>query len=526
MSDTRHCYEPEYKPKRGSALREERLEQLMESCKQEVLRQIIGPFGLTPAMFEDKDGGNVSTVHNANKEIFSDELHEQNYKIANDSYSQDVRNRHWDDKKSRGKTHKEINLKLDVGQDVRSPVTQKPMIKGEINGDHTVSLKEAHNNKELHLRFDEEERKIIVNNEKNIVFIEESINKSKGEKTWDECLNNPEFIKKHNLTNEDIERIRNIDKKARSYIETEQNKRLASEIAVTGLKDAGQNALRQGLGVVLHEFVNGSFIEIKMLLKDYNSEQNLIDRLAESLKRVMNRVINKFKAALEAVLQGGVQGFISNLLTFLINNLITTSKKIVTIIREGMQSLWKAIKLMMNPPEGMSILEIAREVTKIIAAIVTTGLGMLMEESIKGFIMSIPLLTPVADMLATALTAIMTGIAGALIVYSIDRIFDWLSSTGTEFLAAMESHIDAQMEVVGRLQMFLNSQFENSRLYDACCAEYMQIQKSFSVISFQFQTAALEASNTIRNHDSMIETIGMQIERNKRLEDELNSMFD
>ena len=113
-----------------------------------------------------------------------------------------------------------------------------------------------------------------------------------------------------------------------------------------------------------------------MLLKERNNEQNLIDQLIVSLKRVMNRIIKKLKAALEAALQGGVQGFINNLLTFLINNLITTSKKIVTIIRESLQSLWKAIKLMVNPPEGMSALEITQQVTKIIAAVVTTGLGM------------------------------------------------------------------------------------------------------------------------------------------------------
>src|SRR5690554_4458650 len=57
------------KPRRETALRDERLQNLMESCQQEVLRQIIGPFGLTPAMFDDKDGGNVTTLHNFNQGI-------------------------------------------------------------------------------------------------------------------------------------------------------------------------------------------------------------------------------------------------------------------------------------------------------------------------------------------------------------------------------------------------------------------------------------------------------------------------
>ncbi|OYU30217.1 MAG: hypothetical protein CFE39_14570, partial [Comamonadaceae bacterium PBBC2] len=130
-------------------LRDERVQQLMEACQQEVLRQIIGPFGLTPAMFDDKDGGNVATVHNADQSVFPDELHEKNYEIANDSYSQQIRQKHWDDKSARGKTHKANNEALDAGQDVLSDATQKPMTKGEIHGDHTVSLKEVHGDNDL-----------------------------------------------------------------------------------------------------------------------------------------------------------------------------------------------------------------------------------------------------------------------------------------------------------------------------------------------------------------------------------------
>ena len=54
-----------------SQLREQRLQELLNSCQQQVLQQVIGPFGLTPAMFEDKRGGNVTTQHNADQGIFA-----------------------------------------------------------------------------------------------------------------------------------------------------------------------------------------------------------------------------------------------------------------------------------------------------------------------------------------------------------------------------------------------------------------------------------------------------------------------
>ncbi len=507
--------------KRQTALRDERLQQLIESCQQEVLRQIIGPFGLTPAMFDDKDGGNVATVHNAERSIFPDDLHKDNFAMAHEQYDQTMRQKHLDDTDARGKPYEDINRTIDAGGEALSVATNRPMVKGKINGDHTVSLKEAHEDKALHLRFSEEERKKILNNKKNVVFIEESINKSKGHKSWDECLSNPEFVEKHELTPEDQRRIRKMDKATRSDIQREKNKRLTGELLSTSAKEGGKNALRQALGVVLHEFVNGSFIEIKTLLKDCHNEKNLIDRLIKSLKRVMNRVINKLKAALEAAIQGGVQGLISNLLTFLINNLITTSAKLVTIIRESMHSLWKAIKMMVKPPEGMSPMEVTREATKIIAVVVTTGLGLAMEESVKGFIMTVPVLAPITDVLAAGLTAIMTGITGALIVYGIDRLFDWLSSTGTELLAAQEENAEAQMLVVGRLQAWLSLQYDNSRLYEGCAIGYRQIQESYAGIGSHIRAASDAADASIKGGRSMIEDVESQIDRTKRFKNAL-----
>lgn len=40
-------------------LREERLQKLFADCQQQVLGQIIGPFGLSMAMFEDKNGATL-----------------------------------------------------------------------------------------------------------------------------------------------------------------------------------------------------------------------------------------------------------------------------------------------------------------------------------------------------------------------------------------------------------------------------------------------------------------------------------
>lgn len=102
-------------------LEKQRLQELFNSCQQQVIAQIIGPFGLSTAMFEDKTGGNVATVHNAEQSIFPDEMHKKNYALANDRYSQEIRQKHWDDKKSRGTVHNANNRALDAGDEVLIP---------------------------------------------------------------------------------------------------------------------------------------------------------------------------------------------------------------------------------------------------------------------------------------------------------------------------------------------------------------------------------------------------------------------
>ncbi len=518
MSDTQPIPLSDNKQKRDSTVRDERLQQLMESCQQEVLRQIIGPFGLTPAMFDDKDGGNVTTQHNAEKGIFAKES--EKYVRKDYDYSA-AKSEIKEESVKNGSMNSQVFVDAYTGKSEQTKRTRsdgKLVMNAEL--DHLIPVKDMHS--QGGWMKDKEGRTALSSTKDNLHYTTHKTNRSKSAKAPDEALSEEKGF--------DKKRIEPLVEKAKEAIEEElpsNSERLkyhSKDLAKEGLKDAGKNALRQAMGVVLHEFANGSFVEIKVLLKDRLDEQSLIDRLIVSLKRVMNRVINKLKAALEAALQGGVQGFVSTLLTFLINNLITTSKKIVTIIREGMQSLWKAIKLMVSPPEGMSALEITREATKIIAAVVTTGLGMLMEESVKGFIMSFPLLTPIADALSIALTAIMTGIAGAMIVYGIDRLFDWFSSTGTELLTAQESSAEAQAMVAGHLQAWLNLQFENSRLYEMCAADYQQVQKTYSLSSFQMKAASLEAAASIDARSSMIEAVETQLERKKRLAEALNTL--
>lgn len=169
-------------------------------------------------------------------------------------------------------------------------------------------------------------------------------------------------------------------------------------------------------------------------------------------------------------------------------------------------------------------MEIARQVTKIIAAVVTTGLGMMMEESVKGFIMSVPVLVPIGEILAAGLTAIITGVAGALVVYGIDRLFDWFSSTGTELLTLQEANAEVQSTIALRLEMLIGSQFETSKLYAQCAEEYERIQVTAASISFKLECASIEADGSIHARNAVIDAFDAQRDRRARLANALTSI--
>ncbi|KUR74208.1 hypothetical protein AQZ50_18045 [Novosphingobium sp. Fuku2-ISO-50] len=273
------------------------------------------------------------------------------------------------------------------------------------------------------------------------------------------------------------------------------------ELALEGSKEAGRNALRQAMGLLLHEFVNSSYLEVREIVLTPAPCENFVDQIIEALERTVQRVTDKMHDAFDALISGGLQGVVSNLLTFLINNVVTTSAKIVTIIRESMASLWRALKLLWAPPTHLSGVDVAREVTKLVTGIITASLGLLFEEAIKGLVTAIPLLAPIAGMVTPAITAIVTGIMTALTVYAVDRLFDWLADPGTEMLNTQIGMLDAQTKVVRQMSAFMEQQYANSSRYQGVIIRYEAMARDLSISEEHLQTtiAATNAAIAVRS---------------------------
>ncbi|MEK6789816.1 MAG: hypothetical protein AABY68_12785 [Pseudomonadota bacterium] len=446
--------------------KKQRLEQLFAECQEQIIGNIIGPFGLSTAMFEDKSGGNVTTLHNFERAddnyvaTSSDKLLHANSKEGYERKQYTLDQNSWD-------TRREDKIKAGVDEYTGARVTMDGMVQladGSVKAelDHVVPIHEVHHTPKNHLALgqvtggdtvDVTKIKDMVNHDNNLALTNQSLNRSKKAQDLDEWMDGTTGARPdtRNAEHFDVnsEQAKAIADKAKMHMEDTADKELlkkqAKELALTGGQQALQMGLRQSLGMLLAELVNSLFNELKQLIKNgVEAGKSLIADVIARMKRVCQRVASRFKDAMSAFFEGGISGFMSNLLTFLINNVVSTSKKFVRMIREGLLGLFKALKMLFFPPANMTRMEALQAGLKLMTATVMTAAGILLEESLKGFIAAFPLLLPIADILSAVLIGIVTGILTALLAYQIDLFFHGITEQKLDELMLNE-HLRNQL---------------------------------------------------------------------------------
>lgn len=502
-------------------LRNKRLDDLLQSCQDNMLGQVIGPLGLNSAMFNDQEGGNVTTEYNFSKGVVATEEDRNSY-----------------DEYQRAKTSSQSRKDYDKAKDSvkSSMVAGKSVVEDSYTGgklkvgesttqlDHVVAVNDIETRADAHLFMDRDQRVEMASQEANLKMTNGSINASMQDtekmkwaaktSTQDKTRTNAEFY------GIDDQLLATAAKDSRDAINKDlqfaQLQKQGKELASAGAEEAGRNALKQAIGIMLHEVVTGMVSELKHYMKEPRGD-DFIDKIIAAFKRVAKRAQAKFKDAGKAGLSGGIEGFASTLLTFLINSLIKTSAKVVSIIREGIKGLWEALKILAKPPEGMSAIEVSRQASKIIAAVITTSLGMAFEESLNAsLIAAVPFLAPIMDILSPIIAGILTGTLTALVIYGLDRFFDWLSSPGTELLETYENNLGAMHANMQNMADWIQSQYQNS-------TNYQQISQGYLLIECQLGDAQENQSKTIESSTAMLEG---QVEFNKKLNNSIISIAD
>ena len=334
---------------RRQQLREQRTHELVDSCKDEVLKQIIGPFGLTPTMFQDKTGGNVTSLHNFNKGVVATKKDQDRYNQFKYNVENPINRDPYES--SFPSKRKEI---FQRDEPIISPYTGNELPRdGRTHLDHVTPVEKIERDPATDLFMSKEERVEMANKKENLVPAESNINLSMQDRDKEEWAKRPsskDSTKTNAEANDiDMDNLKKTNKESERHINGEvlksQVKKQGTKLAITGLQEAAKNAVRQAMGQLLYELVRGAYEEISRLMTTPEVQDRFIDELIASLKTVATRVQQKMTAVFNALVTGGVEGFVSNLLTFIINNVVTSSAKVVTVIREGIKGLWEAIVL-------------------------------------------------------------------------------------------------------------------------------------------------------------------------------------
>lgn len=400
----------------------------VDACKDVIIESLVGPFGLSRTMFVDKDGGNVTTVHNFKIGIVATEEDARRY----DAYKQALQNPDYDGYRSRMGT--ERRRIFEENEQLYDAYTGRELEKdSDTHIDHVIPVAEIEQSAEAHLAQTREERENAAYSPENLVPTHRRLNLYKNKSDLLEWMKEPSKDDP-SLTNEeafgmDRKRSMKVYRRARKAVVGQRKiarlKKQSRELLQVSVQDAGKLALRQVIGLFLKDLAEGIVDDVRALMRQgVQSLSELVNLVRARIEKTVETIKTKWKDYLHAGVNAGITGFVYNLVTLLINSLWTTAKNIVRVIREGTLAVVKAVRTIVSPPAHMSKAEIAAEVLKILSGAIVVVIGIGLEEVIKKGIEAIPPLAPFAGIMAPVITGIITGIGALLVVWAFDKLRD------------------------------------------------------------------------------------------------------
>lgn len=299
--------------------------------------------------------------------------------------------------------------------------------------DHTVSAAEIIRDPESNAHMTKEEQIAFANSDANLNEMDSSLNRSKGDKSMTEWLDNPNANGQKpdeifDISAEDDAKMRQKDSEAREEYE-KQKKEAEQKSIEAGKKSQKEEAFRIGgkaLRAVFMQLLAELVREIIFkLVKWFKSAKKALDTLLDSLKEAIHSFIGKMKTHL---INAG-DTMISTVATAIIGPIFGTIKKVWMMLKQGWSSLKNAVKYIKDPAnKGKPVGILLMEVGKIIIAGLTGAGALVLGEVIeKGlmtipvFAFEIPLLGSLANILGIFFGAVVAGIIGAIAINLIEK---------------------------------------------------------------------------------------------------------
>lgn len=299
--------------------------------------------------------------------------------------------------------------------------------------DHTVSAAEIIRDPAANAHMTKDEQIAFANSDANLNEMDSSLNRSKGDKSMTDWLDNPNSRGQKpdeifDISAEDEAKMRQKDVEARE--EYEKQKKEAEEKSIEAGKKSrkeevfriGGKALRAVLMQLLAELVREI---VAKMVKWFKSSKKALDTLLDSLKEAIHSFIGKMK---QHLINAG-NTFFTTVATAIIGPIVGKIKKVWSMLKQVWGSIKNAIAYIKDPAnKGKPIDRLMMEVGKIVIAGMT-GIGaMLLGEVIENglmtipiFAVEIPLLGSLANILGIFLGAVVAGIIGAIVINIIEK---------------------------------------------------------------------------------------------------------
>jgi hypothetical protein len=300
--------------------------------------------------------------------------------------------------------------------------------------DHTVSAGEIIRDPAANAHMTKEEQIAFANSDKNLNEIDAGQNRSKGDKTMTDWLDNPNKNgQKPNeifdISEEQDKAYREKDAEAREEYNKRKNEGEQRSIE-TGKQSQKEEAMRIG-GKALRSVIMGllaSLIKdiIRKLIVWFRSGKRKLSTFIDSVKEAIKSFVSNIK---EHLLNAG-NTLVTTIATAIFGPVIGMIKKAWIFLKQGYKSVKYAMQFLKDPKnKNMPFSLKMMEVGKIVIVGLTAGGAIVLSEviekglmTIPGFAFEIPLLGSLANIIGMFLGALVSGLIGALALNLIDRL--------------------------------------------------------------------------------------------------------
>lgn len=300
--------------------------------------------------------------------------------------------------------------------------------------DHTVSAAEIIRDPAANAHMTKDEQIAFANSDANLNEMDSSLNRSKGDKSMTDWLDNPNAKGQKpdeifDISAEDEAKLRQKDAEARD--EYEKRKKEAEQKSIAAGKKSrkeeafriGGKALRTALMTILAALVKEVIGKLVLWLK---SAEKSLNTLLEHIKMAIRSFVGKLKGLLVST----SDSVITTIVTSIVGPVIGTIKKVFMLLKQGWKSLKEAVQYLRKPENRGKPLSYLLPQVGIIVVTGLSGIGAIVlgEFIEKGIIallpglgVDIPVLGSPANLIGTLMGAIVCGVIGAIAINLINK---------------------------------------------------------------------------------------------------------